>query len=85
MVHRAALVANGGLAAVLGFLDFFSVSLQRVSVGVAANICKALRPELFSQVEGVVPNLSALLLVRPKSGSLNESCFLFVSVVWMPS
>lgn len=62
-VHRAALVANGGLAAVLGFLDFFSVSLQRVSVGVAANICKAVRPELFSQAEGVVPNLSALLLV----------------------
>lgn len=61
--HGRALTMNGGLSAVLNFLDFFSASLQRVSVGIAANICKGLRPADFMHVEPVIPTLSALLTV----------------------
>jgi E3 ubiquitin-protein ligase TRIP12 len=67
--HGRALAVNGGLSAVLNFLDFFSASLQRVSVGIAANICRGLRAADFPHVEPVIATLSPLLAVRETKGA----------------
>jgi E3 ubiquitin-protein ligase TRIP12 len=47
--------------AVLSYLDFFAVGLQRTAVATAANICKHASPDSFHLVEDSVRILSDLL------------------------
>jgi E3 ubiquitin-protein ligase TRIP12 len=66
--HGAALVQSKGLSAVLGFLDFFSISSQRIAISIAANSCRSIPETSFSFVLDVLPLLSNLLLYEdPKS------------------
>lgn len=47
--------------AVLSYMDFFSMGLQRTAAATAANICKHASPASFDLVSDSVPILSNLL------------------------
>ncbi|KAI8471467.1 MAG: armadillo-type protein, partial [Monoraphidium minutum] len=59
--HPAALLQQGGLAAVLSYLDFFPTGVQRVAVATAAKMCAALAPQHASAARDAVPLLTNLL------------------------
>ena len=50
-----AIVREGGLSALLTFLDFFSFHVQRTAVTAAANCCRSLSLESFERVVEVMP------------------------------
>ncbi|GAA5900666.1 hypothetical protein JCM8208_000560 [Rhodotorula glutinis] len=50
-----AIVREGGLSALLTFLDFFSFHVQRTAVTAAANCCRSLSLESFDRVVEVMP------------------------------
>jgi len=52
---------QGGLLAVLSFLDFFQTSVQRTAVATAANMCRGLSSENVEAVAAAVPILTNLL------------------------
>ncbi|PPQ99844.1 hypothetical protein CVT26_009341 [Gymnopilus dilepis] len=51
----SAIVREGGLAALLNYLDFFSIAVQRTALQAAANCCRNVSPEHFSMIRGVWP------------------------------
>ncbi|KAJ1984592.1 Ubiquitin fusion degradation protein 4 [Dimargaris verticillata] len=57
----AAVVKEGGLAAALTYLDFFSIHVQRSAVTTAANCAVRIPPECFDRVAEVIPTLERLL------------------------
>jgi E3 ubiquitin-protein ligase TRIP12 len=59
--HPAALLQQGGLTAVLSYLDFFPTGVQRVAVNTAAKMCAALAPTHAGAVRDAVPLLTNLL------------------------
>ncbi|KAK9803385.1 hypothetical protein WJX72_003423 [[Myrmecia] bisecta] len=59
--HPAACLRQGGLLAVLTYLDFFQTGVQRVAVATAANMCRALTTESTQAVSSAVPILTNLL------------------------
>jgi len=59
--HSTALLKEGGLMAVLAYLDFFGIAVQRSAVITAANICRAVPDEHFGMVTDAIPNLTNLL------------------------
>ena len=59
--QAAAVLEAGGLVAILSYLDFFSLSVQRESVATAAALCKSIKREQFELIENVLPLLSNLL------------------------
>uniref|UniRef100_A0A7S3VMY1 HECT-type E3 ubiquitin transferase n=1 Tax=Dunaliella tertiolecta TaxID=3047 RepID=A0A7S3VMY1_DUNTE len=59
--HSHALLQNGGLLAVLSYLDFFPTGVQRVAVTTAANMCRGLTPDSLDMVQEAVPLLTNLL------------------------
>jgi hypothetical protein len=66
-IHRlateapGAVLRDGGMAAVLTYLDFFAVSVQRRAVEAAAHMCRGATADLRQQVEGSLDNLLRLL------------------------
>jgi hypothetical protein len=66
-IHRLAMEApgpvlrEGAMAAVLAYLDFFSVSVQRRAVEAAAHMCRGATAEFRTQVEGSLETLLRLL------------------------
>jgi E3 ubiquitin-protein ligase TRIP12 len=48
-------VREGGLAALLNYLDFFSIAVQRTALQAASNCCRNVSPEHFSMICGVWP------------------------------
>lgn len=46
---------EGGLAALLTYLDFFSIAVQRTALQAAANCCRNIKLEHFAMVTGVWP------------------------------
>ncbi|GAA5841950.1 hypothetical protein JCM9279_003167 [Rhodotorula babjevae] len=50
-----AIVREGGLSALLTFLDFFSFHVQRTAVTAAANCCRSLSLDSFERVVEVMP------------------------------
>ncbi|KPV74163.1 uncharacterized protein RHOBADRAFT_54018 [Rhodotorula graminis WP1] len=50
-----AIVREGGLSALLTFLDFFSFHVQRTAVTAAANCCRSLSLDSFDRVVEVMP------------------------------
>ncbi|KMS95508.1 hypothetical protein BVRB_007490 [Beta vulgaris subsp. vulgaris] len=52
---------SGALIAVLGYIDFFSTTVQRTALRTVVNICKALPSECPSSVMEAVPRLCDLL------------------------
>ncbi|BGP41601.1 Ubiquitin fusion degradation protein 4 [Rhodotorula kratochvilovae] len=56
-----AIVREGGLSALLTYLDFFSFHVQRTAVTAAANCCRSLSPDSFPRVVEVMPILQNVL------------------------
>lgn len=54
-------VREGGLSALLSFLDFFSTNVQRTAVTAAAHCCRSLSPDSFQMVRDVIPILGNVL------------------------
>jgi E3 ubiquitin-protein ligase TRIP12 len=48
-------VRENGLAALLNYLDFFSIAVQRVALQAASNCCRNILPEYFNMIRGVWP------------------------------
>ncbi|CAL1714169.1 unnamed protein product [Somion occarium] len=51
----SAIVREGGLAALLNYLDFFSIAVQRTALQAASNCCRNVSVEHFSMIFGVWP------------------------------
>ncbi|KAF9196772.1 Ubiquitin fusion degradation protein 4 [Haplosporangium sp. Z 11] len=72
-----AVVKEGGLAAVLMFLDFFSTNVQRTAVKTAANCCRGLHQESISMVQDILPNLENILQYTDQK-IVEQACLCFV-------
>ncbi|KIY68863.1 hypothetical protein CYLTODRAFT_350626 [Cylindrobasidium torrendii FP15055 ss-10] len=51
----SAIVREGGLAALLNYLDFFSIAVQRTALQAAANCCRNISPDHFNMLVNVWP------------------------------
>ncbi|KAG6853894.1 hypothetical protein C0991_000359 [Blastosporella zonata] len=51
----SSIVREGGLAALLNYLDFFSIAVQRTALQAASNCCRNVAPEHFPMIKGVWP------------------------------
>lgn len=51
----SSIVREGGLAALLNYLDFFSIAVQRTALQAASNCCRNISPEHFPMIRGVWP------------------------------
>ena len=51
----SAIVREGGLAALLNYLDFFSIAVQRTALQAASNCCRNVSPDQFEMIRGVWP------------------------------
>lgn len=51
----SAIVREGGLAALLNYLDFFSIAVQRTALQAASNCCRNISSEHFAMILGVWP------------------------------
>jgi E3 ubiquitin-protein ligase TRIP12 len=51
----SAIVREGGLAALLNYLDFFSIAVQRTAIQAASNCCRNISPDHFSMLQAVWP------------------------------
>lgn len=54
-------VREGGLTALLTYLDFFSTHVQRTAVTAAANCCRSLSVDSFPMVQSITPILQNVL------------------------
>ncbi|EJU03433.1 hypothetical protein DACRYDRAFT_77036 [Dacryopinax primogenitus] len=57
----SAVARNGGLSALLTYLDFFSTNVQRTALSAAANCCRGLSPENAPMVKEVFPIIRNVL------------------------
>lgn len=53
--YPSAIVREGGLAALLNYLDFFSIHVQRTALQAAANCCRNFSPDHFPMIREVWP------------------------------
>ncbi|THU92737.1 hypothetical protein K435DRAFT_671560 [Dendrothele bispora CBS 962.96] len=51
----SSIVREGGLAALLNYLDFFSIAVQRTALQAASNCCRNISPDHFPMIRGVWP------------------------------
>ncbi|KAJ6471203.1 armadillo-type protein [Mycena vulgaris] len=51
----SSIVREGGLAALLNYLDFFSIAFQRTALQAASNCCRDVSPDHSAQIRGVWP------------------------------
>ncbi|TRM65525.1 hypothetical protein BD626DRAFT_489037 [Schizophyllum amplum] len=51
----SSIVREGGLSALLSYLDFFSIAVQRTALQAASNCCRNISPDHFTQIKGVWP------------------------------
>ncbi|KAG5222613.1 Ubiquitin fusion degradation protein [Salix suchowensis] len=51
----SSIVREGGLAALLNYLDFFSIAVQRTALQAACNCCRNISSDHFTQIHGVWP------------------------------
>ena len=59
--HAAAIVRAGGLHAMLQYVDFFSLYVQRTALATAANCCAHVTPAVAARVADVMPMLRNVL------------------------
>ncbi|KAF9109166.1 Ubiquitin fusion degradation protein 4 [Mortierella sp. AM989] len=72
-----AVVKEGGLAAVLMFLDFFSTNVQRTAVKTAANCCRGIQHDSISMVQDILPNLENIVQYSDQK-IVEQACLCFV-------
>ena len=51
----SSIVREGGLSALLNYLDFFSIAVQRTALQAAANCCRNVSPDHAAQIKGAWP------------------------------
>jgi E3 ubiquitin-protein ligase TRIP12 len=73
----SAIVRDGGLGAMLNFLDFFSTHVQQTALSAAANCCRNLSPEHFAMVRDVFPTIRNVL-GYPDSKLVEQACLIVV-------
>lgn len=76
----SAIVREGGLGALLTYLDFFSFHVQRTAVTAAANCCRSLSSDSFSMVRDVMPILKNVL-GYPDQRVVEQGCLAVVRIV----
>lgn len=76
----AAIVREGGLAALLTYLDFFSIHVQRNAVTAAARCCQRLSVDSFDYVKEVMPILKNVLSYSD-SRLVEQACLAITGVV----
>ena len=59
--YPSAIVREGGLAALLNYLPFFSTNVQRTAITAAANCCRNIAPEYYEKIKDVFPTLRETL------------------------
>ncbi|KAF8074929.1 hypothetical protein FPV67DRAFT_1559549 [Lyophyllum atratum] len=57
----SSIVREGGLAALLNYLDFFSIAVQRTALQAASNCCRNVATEHFPMIKGVWPIIRSCL------------------------
>lgn len=70
--HPQSCLSNGGLMAVLTYLDFFQTGVQRVAVNTAAAMCRGISRDATDTVVNAIPLLTPLLQYKvccPSDGS----------------
>ncbi|KAF9998854.1 Ubiquitin fusion degradation protein 4 [Entomortierella chlamydospora] len=72
-----AVVKEGGLAAVLMFLDFFSTNVQRTAVKTAANCCRGIQHDSIAMVQDILPNLENIIQYSDQK-IVEQTCLCFV-------
>lgn len=73
----SAIVRDGGLGAMLNFLDFFSTHVQQTALSAAANCCRNLSPEYFPMIRDVFPMVRTVL-GYPDSKLVEQACTIVV-------
>ncbi|CDS01488.1 hypothetical protein [Sporisorium scitamineum] len=59
--YPSSIVKEGGLSAILQYLDFFNIHIQRTAMTAAANCCRKLTPDTLSMVRDVMPIIQNVL------------------------
>ncbi|EST08765.2 hypothetical protein PSEUBRA_001462 [Kalmanozyma brasiliensis GHG001] len=59
--YPSSIVKEGGLSAILQYLDFFNIHIQRTAMTAAANCCRKLTPEYLGMVRDVMPIIQNVL------------------------
>ncbi|SNX87121.1 related to UFD4 - Ubiquitin-protein ligase (E3) [Melanopsichium pennsylvanicum] len=59
--YPSSIVKEGGLSAILQYLDFFNIHIQRTAMTAAANCCRKLTSESLSMVKDVIPIIQNVL------------------------
>lgn len=75
--YPQAVVKEGGLGAVLMYLDFFSTNVQRTAVKTAANCCRGISQESISMVQDILPNLENIMQYSDQK-IVEHACLCFV-------
>lgn len=66
--HGPNLIREGSLMAILAFIDFFGIDIQRKIANMAANMCRQIPSNCFANVECVLPNIVNLLSSHDTKG-----------------
>ena len=74
------IVREGGLSALLTYLDFFSTHVQRTALTAAANCCHNLSLESFHSVRDVIPILRNVLSYADRK-LVEQACLAITGVV----
>ncbi|KAK3805542.1 MAG: putative ubiquitin-protein ligase Ufd4 [Benniella sp.] len=75
--YPQAVVKEGGLGAVLMYLDFFSTNVQRTAVKTAANCCRGIAQDSISMVQDILPNLENIMQYSDQK-IVEHACLCFV-------
>jgi E3 ubiquitin-protein ligase TRIP12 len=76
----SSIVREGGLSALLTYLDFFSFHVQRTAVTAAANCCRSLTLDSFSFVSEAIPIFNNILTF-PDQRVVEQGCLAIVRIV----
>merc|ERR1719487_169950 len=76
----SSIVREGGLMALLSYIDFFSFHVQRTAITAAANCCRSLSLESFDRVVEVIP-IFKNILGYPDQRVVEQACLAIVRIV----
>lgn len=76
----SSIVREGGLSALLQYLDFFSFHVQRTAVTAAANCCRSLSQDSFDKISEVMPTFRNVLSY-PDQRVVEQGCLAVVRIV----
>ncbi|KAG6821487.1 hypothetical protein H0H93_010211 [Arthromyces matolae] len=76
----SSIVREGGLAALLNYLDFFSIAVQRTALQAASNCCRNVATEHFPMIKGVWPIIGNCLTYSDQR-LVEFSCLCVIRVI----